>query len=185
VGETAQLINNLLPKLSWAKYHGFAKILDTASILIQDKKQGNITRTVSSFTTKPGQNGSVDLIPADAVVSMNVTPTIKSERSGLIEMAPLSVNVKSVGKSENTATVVNTVISVRDRQSAAFGGILKKDSDTNYGSPATSDQSIITLTASKGYTRNNSQFVVFVTPIIKSSASAGVEQVKKKFRLRD
>lgn len=184
VGETAQLINNLLPKLNWAKFHGYAKVLDTASILVQDRKEGSIQRTITNTSLVAGANGALQVNPLPpADVSVKVTPTVRSERSGLIEL-PLNVSVNSVGKSDATRTLVNTIISVRDRQSAAFGGVIKKDTDTKYGSPATSD-AIITLQASKDYNRNNSQFVVFVTPIIKSSASAGVEQVKKKFRLRD
>lgn len=185
VGETAQLISNLLPKLNWAKVHGYAKILDTASVLVQDKIQASLNRTVQSLSLVAGQNGSLQQTPVPpAEVTMLVTPTIKSERSGLIELKDLTVSVRSPAKSEATFTQVKTTISVRDRQSAAFGGVLKKDSDTTYGSPA-NPAAVITLEASKSYARNNSQFVVFVTPIIKSSASAGVEQVKKKFRLRE
>jgi pilus assembly protein CpaC len=183
ITDTARLISNLLPKLSWAKVHGFAKVLDTASILVQDRKKGVITRTVTNNGLIAGPNGSLVPNPITANVTLDVTPTIKSERSGLIEM-PIVVSTNSPGKSDTTQTTVNTTISVRDRQSAAFGGIIKKDTDTRYGAPATPD-AIITLQASKEYARNNSQFVVFVTPIIKSSASTGVEQVKKKFRLRD
>lgn len=185
ISETAQLINNLLPKLNWAKFHGFAKVLDTASVLTQDKKPASIVRNVTSQTTST-QNGQTVLQPTvQSKVSLSVTPVIKSERSGLIEL-PLRVEVQSPGKSEGTNTVVETTISVKDRSSAAFGGIIKKDADTSYGSPNGPDpQTILSLKASKSYVRNNSQFVVFVTPIIKSSASSGVEQVKKKFRLRD
>jgi len=187
VGETAQLISNLLPKLNWAKVHGYAKVLDTASILIQDKNPtpGTISRTVTSTTLVAGQNGALVQTPSPpAQLSLAVTPVIKSERSGLIELKDLTVNVSTPARSEATTTLVKTTISVRDRQSAAFGGIIKKDTDTGYGTPARPD-AVITLEASKSYARNNSEFVVFVTPTIKSSASAGVEQVKKKFRLRD
>jgi pilus assembly protein CpaC len=185
VGETAALVNNLLPKLNWAKYHGYAKVLDTASILVQDKISGSLTRTVTNTSLVAGQNGALQVNPLPpAQVELSVTPTIKSERSGLVELSPLSVRVNSLEPSNATSTTIRTAISVRDRQSAAFGGIIKKDTDTRYGSPANSD-AIITLQASKDYDKNNSQFVVFITPIIKSSASSGVEQVKKKFRLRD
>lgn len=185
IGETAQLISNLLPKLNWAKVHGYAKVLDTAYVLTQDRVPGLINRTVQSSALVAGENGSLQQTPAPpARVELKVTPVVKSERSGLITLQDLTVLVSTPSKSEATTTNIQTTISVRDRQSAAFGGILKKDSETNYGTPANPD-AVITLEASKGYTRNNSQFVVFVTPIIKSSASAGVEQVKKKFRVRD
>ena len=184
VDSTINLLNNLLPKLQWAKFHGYAKVLDTASILIQDKQSGSLTRTISAAQNLVA-NGVVTTNAPQASISLNVTPTIKSERSGLIELRQLTVSVGTATKSEPSAsTQISTTISVRDRQSAAFAGVIKKSNDTGYGAPVTED-AIITFNASKEYNRNNSQFVVFVTPIIKSSASTGVEQVKKKFRLRD
>lgn len=182
---TINLLSNLLPKLQWARYHGYAKVLDTASILVQDKTpNAKIFRNISlAQTTVAG--GAITTTAPQAGVSLSVSPTIKSERSGLVELKNLNVSVASGSKTEPTSTTtVETTISVRDRQSAAFAGIIKKSSDTNFGAP-TDDQAIITFNASKDYSRNNSQFVVFVTPIIKSSASSGVEQVKKKFRLRE
>ncbi|MEQ1722762.1 MAG: hypothetical protein ABL930_06270 [Pseudobdellovibrio sp.] len=183
--ETITLLGNLLPKLSWAKVHGFAKILDTASILVQDKLTGSINRTIATLSSPKLVNGQLTQEPITATVSLVVTPTIKAERSGLVELKNLKVNVNAPGKSEiQNVTDVNTTISVRDRQSAAFGGIIKKSQDTAFGSPATPN-AIITFEASKSFDRVNSQFVVFVTPIIKSSASSGVDQVKKKFRIRE
>ncbi|MBY0553017.1 type II and III secretion system protein [bacterium] len=186
IDSTINLLSNLLPKLNWAKVHGYAKVLDTASILVQDKVTGRINRNVVTSSTKAGQNGAIDIVQSNANVSLSVTPTIKAERSGLVELKNLTVSVTTTGgKTESSnSTDVQTTISVRDRQSAAFGGIIKKATDTSYGAP-TDDGALITFNASKNYDRVNSQFVVFVTPIIKSSASSGVEQVKKKFRLRD
>lgn len=186
IDSTINLLSNLLPKLNWAKVHGYAKVLDTASILVQDKVTGSINRNVVTNSTKAGQNGAIDIVPSNANVSLTVTPTIKAERSGLVELRNLNVAVTTTGGKTETSnsTNVQTTISVRDRQSAAFGGIIKKATDTSYGAP-TDEGALITFNASKNYDRVNSQFVVFVTPIIKSSASSGVEQVKKKFRLRD
>lgn len=190
IDSTINLLNNLLPKLNWAKNHGYAKILDTASILVQDKLPGKIERTISTPTTPlpPTVAGGLPT-PQNitATVTLNVTPTIKSERSGLIELKGLNVFVSTGAGSRvepQTSTTVNTTISVRDRQSAAFGGVIKKATETSFGAPV-NEAAIVTFNAAKNYTRNNSQFVVFVTPIIKSSASSGVEQVKKKFRLKD
>ena len=190
IDSTVNILNNLLPKLNWAKVHGYAKILDTASILNQDKVSGSITRNVFSPTsTAPivvqGQT-AFQQPTISAQLSLGVQPTIKSERSGLIELKDLNVTIKSGGgKVESQSeTQVKTTISVRDRQSAAFGGVIKKSTETSFGAPA-SENAIITFNAEKSYNRNDSQFVVFITPIIKSSASAGVEQVKKKFRMRD
>ncbi|MGL1562962.1 hypothetical protein ACSTHQ_00345, partial [Vibrio parahaemolyticus] len=33
-------IQNLIPKLNWAKQHGFARVLQSSSIMVEDGKQG-------------------------------------------------------------------------------------------------------------------------------------------------
>ena len=189
IDSTINLLNNLLPKLNWEKKHGFAKVLDTASILVQDKVKGSIRRDISTPgpTLPPAQLGGIaQQTTISATVSLDVIPTIKSERSGLIELKNLIVTVSAAnGEVEKQNSVrVETTISVRDRYSAAFGGVIKKGTETSYGAPASPD-ALITLNARKSYTRDNSQFVVFVTPTIKSSASAGVTPAQKKFRLKD
>lgn len=185
VNDIANLIDRLIPKLNWAKSHGYARILDTASVLAQDKKSGNINRTIETTTLVPDQNGGSKEITKAATVYLDVTPVIKSERSGLIEL-PISVSISDVGSNQKITSNVRTVITVRDRQSAAFGGIIKKKTVNSYGNPKPTEAGpIITLNQGKEYDKNTSNFVVFVTPIIKASASAGVDQVKKKFRLKE
>jgi pilus assembly protein CpaC len=76
---------------------------------------------------------------------------------------------------------------VRSGQSAAIGGLISSDTSTGYNKlPANaSTNPLISLYSSKDFRRNQSQFVVFVTPVIKASASAGSENIKRKFRLRE
>lgn len=187
VNDIANLIDRLIPKLNWAKSHGYARILDTTSVLVQDKKGANINRTISTTTLVPDQNGGTKEISKDASVNLEVTPVIKSERSGLVELGgPLKVQVKDVGSNQTVSSNVSTIISVRNLQSAAFGGVIKKKTVNSFGNPApVAAGPIITLNQAKEYDKTTSNFVVFITPIIKSSASAGVEQVKKKFRLKE
>lgn len=66
-----------------------------------------------------------------------------------------------------------------------MGGLITNDSATNFNKlPANASANpLISLYASKDFRRNQSQFVVFVTPLIKSSASAGSDKIKRKFRL--
>ncbi len=81
---------------------------------------------------------------------------------------------------------INTKISVRDKQSAAVGGLIRNATFTDYNRlPSGVKNPIINLYASKTFQRKQSQFVVFVTPVVKASASAGSEQIKKKFRMHD
>lgn len=191
IDSTINLVSNLLPKLNWLKRHGYAKVLDSASVLIQNGETGSISRTIKieGSPLPPAQAGGLPTPTfIEARVSLSTTPTIKSERSGLVELKKLIANVSAPGSEveKQSEAKIETTITVRDRQSAAFGGVIKKSTETNYGSPIDSQKDvIITLNSSKSYGRSDSQFVVFVTPIIKASASAGVEQVKKKFRLKD
>ena len=183
--ELAQLIERLLPKLNWAKKHGYARVLDTGSILVQDKQTANLQRDVTILKGYiPGENGAQTPDIASASLLITTVPTIKSERSGLIELKNLTVRLSDPNENGTATTNVTTTISVRDRQSAAFAGTIKKKKDADFGGP-TGAGAIITLNQGKNYSKNTSNFVVFVTPIIKASASSGVDQVKKKFRLKD
>ncbi len=185
LSEIASLIDRLLPKLNWAKSHGYARVLDTGSILVQDRQKANLYRKITvAKGLISGQNGEQKQDSTEAVLSIDTTPTIKSERSGLIELKNLAVELNDPNEFGTAFTKVNTTISVRDRQSAAFGGTIKKKKNGNFGNPIDT-KAIISLTARKDHTKNTSNFVVFITPIIKASASSGVDQVKKKFRLKE
>jgi pilus assembly protein CpaC len=190
IGEIASIINNLLPKINWARSHGFIRVLDTASVLTQNTVTASINR---SFTF--ANNGQLSVSGGAQTggqtpgnlgrLSVTVKPTIKSERTGLIELS-LNVNTNPLSTSSiSSDTTISTIISVRDRASAAFGGIISKKSTNDYGGPSDVSNAIITLNHGKSHEKGSSNFVVFVTPVIKSSASAGVEQVKKKFRMKD
>ncbi|MEZ0392218.1 MAG: hypothetical protein ACAH59_08390 [Pseudobdellovibrionaceae bacterium] len=123
-------------------------------------------------------------------IASKITPVILGERSDSIS---LDVNFKIdslvglvSGAPLTSTNSIDTAIVVRSGQSAAIGGLIKSQSNTGYNNPPDNVKNpIISLYASKDFQRNQSQFVVFVTPIIKSSASAGSEKIKKKFRLRD
>jgi len=192
VNDTFNLISRLAPKLQWAKQHGYARVLDTASILTQDKKKGIYENKITIFgavVAASSSNGGAAAPPSQnnviATVKIDVTPTIKSERSGLIELTNMNVSVDDTDSKKTTTNSVNTTISVRDRQSAAFAGIIKKKGSNEFGGSPGVEDAIVSFKSGKKYDKSSSNFVVFVTPIIKTSASAGVDQVKKKFRLRE
>ncbi len=190
IGEIASIVDNLLPKLNWARNHGYIRLLDTASILTQNSSNASLTRKItiaSGVTVAPVPGQPAAAAPPATVnyeLTLNTTPIIKSERSGLIELQGLSVTTQAGGGSQAPTTTVNTTVSIRDRQSAALAGIISKKTANDYGGP-TGAGAYITLNHGKKYKKDTSNFVLFVTPIIKSSASSGVEQVKKKFRMKE
>lgn len=196
VGEIANIVDNLLPKISWARNHGFIRVLDTASVLTQNSNQASINRifNISNANAAGSQPaGAAGGAPAgggggqsnfNTTLNLVVTPIIKQERSGLVELG-ISASITPNTTTISPTTTVNTKIAVHDRQSAAFGGIINKKSANDYGGPTDTRGAIVTMNHAKKYEKSNGNFVVFVTPIIKSSASAGVEQVKKKLRMKE
>ncbi len=190
IGEIASIVDGLLPKLNWARKHGYIRLLDTASILAQNNSPARLNRSISinpgnTTAQVPGQPAAAAPPPQiNYQLSFDTTPIIKSERSGLIELQGLNVTTQAGGTSQSPSTSINTTVSVRDRQSAALAGIISKKTSNEYGGP-TGAGAYITLNHGKSYKKDTSNFVLFVTPIIKSSASSGVEQVKKKFRMKE
>lgn len=186
----AGTINNLIPKLNWSKEHGHARVLESSSMIVQEGKVG----TINSYTEIPYKISTKDG-PAtnfkQVGMGSKVTPAIIGDRSDTINMdIEFKIDALTGITADGPLTTtnnINTSITVRSGQSAAIGGLIRNQSSTGYNRP-TKDypaNPIISLYASKDFTHNQSQFVVFITPIIKSSASAGSEKVKEKFRLRD
>lgn len=182
-------INNLLPKLNWAKEHGFARVLQSTSLIVEDQKQGSLnslTRLPYLVTNAQGQPSTNF---EETGLRAQITPRILGARSDSVKLE-MSFAVKSLISYSaagplTSSREIQTTIHVRSGQSAAVGGLITNDSATNFNKlpPDSTPNPIISLYASKDFRRNQSQFVVFVTPIIKSSASSGSEEIKRKFRL--
>ena len=184
-------IKNLLPKLNWAKEHGHARVLQSASIIVEDQKPG----TLNSFQKIPYQTISNDgnqvTSFADAGIKTTITPRIVGSRSDSVSLN-LSFAISSLVGMTSAGPLtsqrdIKTEIIVRSSQSAAVGGLISSDTATGYNKlpKNTASNPLFSLYASKDFRKNQSQFVVFVTPVIKSSASSGAEAIKRKFRLRD
>jgi pilus assembly protein CpaC len=184
-------ISNLLPKLNWAKEHGVARVLQSSSLIVEDGKTG----VLNSITRLPYQVVNAQGQPStnfeETGLRTNITPKVMGARSDSVKLA-MNFSVKSLLSYSDqgpltAAREIQTTIHVRSGRSAAVGGLITSDSGTNYNKlPANvSRNPIISLYASKDFRKNQSQFVVFVTPIIKSSASAGSEKIKRKFRVPD
>lgn len=184
-------INNLIPKLNWAKTHGYARVLESTSLIVQESKKGEIKQLTKQPYTVLGQDGTQGTAFADVGIVASITPVILGDKSGSVQMDMTFSISTMLGTVDNGAPItaenqITSLITVRDKQSAAVGGLIKNASSTGYNrSPGGAKNPIISLYASKDFQRDQSQFVVFVTPIIKTSASQGSEQIKKKFRLRE
>lgn len=194
VSSITGIISNLLPKLNWAKTHGHARVLQSTSVLVQDGQDGNISSEgkIPYQTVAPSGGGAIPVTQfANVGLSAKIKPEIVSAQSDSVRLTiafkvSSLVGMSSAGPqiSENN---VNTILTIRSAQSAAIGGLINNSTSTDYNRlPANvSSNPIISLYASKAFQRNQSQFVVFVTPVIKTSASAGSEKIRQRFRLKE
>ncbi|MEM7647327.1 MAG: BON domain-containing protein, partial [Pseudomonadota bacterium] len=189
VAEISGVIQNLLPKLNSAKAHGFARILESTSVTTKNGQPGVVqSGTRIPFLVQQGNLGGTTTEFADVGVKSEITPNIINPRSDIIELKmkfEVSTLVGNTERGPSTANnTVTTTVDVRSGQSAAVGGLITNTSGTEYN-PENNPEALFNLNASKSFRRNKSQFVIFVTPIIKSSASTGSEKIKRKFRLRE
>ncbi len=191
VGAITGTINDLLPKLNFAKAHGHARVLQSSSIIVQDGNPGVMKSVTRIPYTVQNQYGQLSTNFEEAGIDTNITPNIISAKSDSISLT-ITFSLKSlIGQTEKGPLVSNktiqTKVTVRSAQSAAIGGLVSNDSSMAYNRlpRGASENPIISLYASKQFQRNQSQFVVFITPVIMNSASEGSDDVKKKFRLKE
>ena len=183
-------VRNLLPKLNWAKEYGHARVLQNTSLIVEDGRQGVLNSTSRIPYQTVGSDGLQQTAFEETGIRTSVTPRILGARSDSVN---LDINFAVKALVDQTAAgpltssrEIKTIIVVRSGQSAAVGGLITNDTGTGYNRlPANaSNNPLISLYASKDFRRSQSQFIVFITPIIKSSASSGVEKIKRKFRLK-
>lgn len=184
-------VSNLIPKLNWAKAHGLARILTSTNVITEEDNVGTINQTTTIPTTIVNQEGAVVPGPP-ASISLNsaIKPTIENARTDLIKLemnftigSLISITAAGPMTSQD---LIKTIVSVRSSESAAVGGLIRNNQTMDYNKlPDGVKNPLFSFYSSKAFQKNQSQFVVFVTPIIKSSASSGTEKIKEKFRVND
>ncbi len=183
-------ISNLLPSLNFAKAHGFARVLKSSSVIVEDGSPGVIRSITRVPYSVQNQYGQLSTAFEEAGIDTNITPRVVNAKSDRVAMT-VTFSLKSlIGQTEKGPLISNntiqTRVTVRSNQSAAIGGLVGNDSSTGFNRlPSTANSNpIFSLLASKQFQHNQSQFVVFITPVIMNSASEGSDEIKKKFRLK-
>lgn len=184
------IIQNFLPKLNWAKSFGFARVLHNSSLIMEEGVKGVISSKVNVPITISTPSGVQATTQPRAMINTVVTPNVTGPRKDTVQMAVQFTVSSPVGQSQGNPVIaertISTSLHVRSGLSAALGGLISASVTRDYNrlpKDNTGGHPIISLFSSKNYDANRSQFVVFVTPIIKSSASLGVERIKEKFQV--
>ena len=184
-------VSNFLPKLNWAKSFGFARILHSANVVTEENKSATIASTKTTpFLGATGPNGETTTQVETTGIELTITPKVVGPRGNSVQLTNVSFSVRnpvgsSGGKPIVTERSLNTNLHVQSGLSAVMGGIITNEtfSDYNREPPNIGSAPLLTFLSSKKANRAQSQFIVFVTPIIKSSASSGVNRIKRKFKL--
>lgn len=191
-GTLSGTISSLFPKLASAKNAGFARIVQSGVIIVKNNFTANINKSLSK-NTAIGTGDTQRVVTTKGGFDLNVTPKILAEEK--VELN-ISLNVSAsqgdAAQPEELSNKVKTSVVVKSKESAVIGGIVINRSNTNFDrNPPFADVSaeegsspLFSFIRSKTYTTNRSQFAVFVTPEILESASAGTEEIKRKFRKR-
>ena len=153
--------------------------------MIEDEGEGKIaiTTTIPTQVIQGGQIATGTSTPAQ--VQTTVKPKIIGERNNLIRMG-VGINVSSPSGKGTVSRTISTIIHVRDGSSAVIGGLISSFLSKGYNQKdpeGTTANPIVNLYSAKSYDTKKSQFVVFITPLIKSQSHIGVERIKRKFKL--
>jgi len=184
-------ISNFLPKLNWAKSFGFARILHSANITTEEGQQASVASFKAvPFQATSGNGEQVVTQTSNVGINMTLVPRVVGPRGDSVQLTNVQFSVSNlVGSAGSSPITTNrnltTSLHVQNGLSAAIGGVISNStfSDYNREPPQGSTSPLLSFLSSKKFTRSQSQFVVFVTPIIKTSASSGVSRIKKKFKL--
>ncbi len=196
-------VTSLLPKLTTARDHGHARILKEETIIVKDRSDSfaAIDSSIDYYTRITDEKGQISLQP---IKVQNVTKVKAAilEGSDSIELG-IQITLDSlVGMTSGTnmsapiiaKNAMQTQITVKNGDSAAIGGYAVDQAISAYNREPTraapniqseggSSTPIFNFTRSKGYRRDKQQYIIFVTPEILRTASAGTEDMTRKFRL--
>lgn len=196
-GTLAATISQLFPKLSTAKEAGYARVIQSGMVITKADQQASISKSKSiPFAVGTGEFSQAQ--SATLSFNLNVTPSVQGEEK--IELKQLNIAVAlpagySNGNPITTNNSITTNIVVKNKQSAAIGGIVQNSSTTSYDkddphpygdiTSENPDSSVLfNFIRSKGYITEKSQFVVFVTPEVIEAASSATAEIQKKFKKR-
>lgn len=199
-GTLSATISNLFPKLNAAKSAGYARVIQSGMVIVRDGfDQGGDIKKQTTIPFALGTGDFTKAAEAKVGLNMNVKPKVlEQEKIELGINMSVDTQVSGGGNPIVTSNSINTNLILKSKESAAIGGVVQNQSVTDYDNtgndPAPQQPSangagagspLFRLYRSKSYTTNKSQYVIFVTPEIIESASAGSEEIRKKFRRRE
>ena len=158
-----------------------------------------IESSIDLYTRNVNDRGEASL---QAIPVQNVTKVKASSIPGSdsVELG-IQISLNSLLGVNGTAPIIaknsiQTVVTIKNGDSAALGGYAIDNAVAGYNREPTqppaglnnnngtdNSQPLFNLQRSKQYRHDKQQYVIFVTPEIIKTASAGTEDITRKFRL--
>ncbi|MFM8270662.1 MAG: BON domain-containing protein [Pseudomonadota bacterium] len=202
-------VSGLLPKLSSQKTHQHARVLKQQQLIVKDKSEqpASIDSSVDIYSSVLNANGVASLtqVPVQNTVRIKAATIDGSDSIDLgVQLSLGSVIGNNQGQPIVARNSLATTINVKNGDSAAIGGFAIDEALAGYnrapsaagvasgaagfggqgGQNANQNQSpLFNLNRSKAFDRRKQQYIIFVTPEVLKTASAGNEDMTRKFRL--
>lgn len=189
-------VSGLLPKLSSDKNHQHARVLKTQQIIVKDRSDqpATVDNSIQLYSRVVDEKGNANLQPIPVENSLKVkAATIPG--SDTIDLGIQASFNSLVGSADGTPIIaknsIQTQVNVKNGDSAAIGGSAVDNAIAGYNREpnrslnggGSSGTPIFNLSRSKGFRHDKQQYVIFVTPEVIRTASAGTEDITRKFRL--
>ncbi len=191
-------VTGLLPKLNTDKNHQHARVLKQQTIIVEDgsDKEAAIDSSLDIYTRVVDNQGNAQLSPIQVQNSLKVrAATLPGSDS--ISLG-LQVNLTSLVGTDNGQPIVarnsmQTKVNIKNGDSAALGGYGIDNALAGYnrdpqrtvstGNNSGNASPIFNFNRTKGFRHDKQQYVIFVTPEVLRTASAGTDDITRKFRL--
>jgi pilus assembly protein CpaC len=195
-------ISGLIPKLNYERSHGHARVLKQETVIVKDRADtpAVIQNSINFYIRQVDANGvpSLQPVPVENVTKVKAATIPGSDSIDLgIQISLNALLGNNSGSPVIAKNTLQTQVTIKNGDSAALGGYGIDQSLANYNrEPGTNNQiaalqsnnsgsstALVNLDRSKGYQHNKNQYIIFVTPEVIRTASAGTEEMSRKFRL--
>jgi pilus assembly protein CpaC len=191
-------ITGLLPKLNTDKNHRHARVLKQQTIIVEDgsDKEAAVDSSLDIYTRVVDNQGNAQLSPIQVQNSLKVRAATLTGSDSI--SLGLQVNLTSLVGTDNGQPIVarnsiQTKVNIKNGDSAALGGYAIDNALAGYnvdpqrsvsnGSGGGTASPIFNFNRTKGFRHDKQQYVIFVTPEVLRTASAGTDDITRKFRL--
>ncbi len=189
-------VSSLIPTLKSLQTAGYARVLKTGTLITRSGQPAQLNEETNIPFVTVGPTGQPQVANTPVGLRVAATPLILGQSEDIqldLDLSQVSLVGKPPVSGPPTTTNHNikTKLYVKSNESAAVGGVVASDIGTDFnkddpkpGSFEGNTQPLFTLMRTKGYRKNKSNFVIFVTPQIIENASEGTDDLKKNFRIK-